>query len=134
MTGQQANRLFNVLDETREDIVVIRASRGTRRGYEELYSLLISKTEQFGGVHILEEAPNWTFRTFLSHLHEVVPDLRYGRKFRIGRYAAVGDPIWARLLFDWWRTVRPMWPVAPETMRYFEMENPEAALRWVGGD
>jgi hypothetical protein len=126
--------MFDVLDETHEDVVAIRAGRGTRRCYEELYSLLISKTEQFGAVHVLEQAPNWTFRTFLSHLHGVVPDLRYGGTFRIGRYAAVGDSIWARLLFDWWRAVRPVWPVAPETMRYFEMENRGAALRWVGGD
>lgn len=78
-----------------------------------------------------EEVPNWSFTTLLTHLHGVIPDLRYGPDFEIGRYAAVGDSRWAKLLFDWWHVIRPIWPVAPETMRYFQMRDRERALRWI---
>ena len=77
-----------------------------------------------------EEVPNWSFRTFLTHLHGVVPDLRYGPDFDIDRYAAVGNSRWAKLLFDWWRVVRPIWPVAPDEMRYFDSTERERALDW----
>ena len=78
-----------------------------------------------------EEVPNWSFRTFLTHLHGVVPDLRYGPDFDIDRYAAVGNSRWAKLLFDWWRVVRPIWPVAPDEMRYFDSIERERALDWL---
>ncbi|WP_423998248.1 STAS/SEC14 domain-containing protein [Halorubrum trapanicum] len=77
-----------------------------------------------------EEVPNWSFRTFLTHLHGVVPDLRYGPDFDIDRYAAVSDSRWAKLLFDWWRVVQPIWPVAPDEMRYFDSTERERALDW----
>jgi hypothetical protein len=80
---------------------------------------------------VYEEVPNWTFGMFLTHLHGVVPDLRYGSDFDIDRYAAVGDTRWARLLFDWWRAIRPIWPVSPNEMRYFYRAERERALNWL---
>jgi len=123
--------MFEILDQTEEDLVAIRVGRGTRRGYDELYSLLAQKTDEFGAVRVLEEVPDWTLTTFLSHLHGLIPDLRYGSQFTISRYAAVGDSMWAKLLFDWWKSIRPIWPVAPGRMRYFEMVDRPEALEWL---
>lgn len=125
--------MFEVLDETQEhdDLVAIRVGWGTRRGYDELYSLLIDTTETYGAVRVYEEVPNWTLSTFLTHCRGIIPDLRDGPDFTIERYAAVGNTGWSKLLFDWWRIIRPIWPVAPEQMRYFDMENRSEALRWV---
>ncbi|MXR43061.1 STAS/SEC14 domain-containing protein [Halobaculum sp. WSA2] len=123
--------MFDVLDETEGNLVAIRIRQGTPKGYRELYSLLKEKTGKYGQIHVYEEVPNWTFRTFLTHFHGIVPDLRDGPEFDIGRYAAVGDSKWAKLLFDWWRVIRPIWPVAPEEMRYFELNNSEEALNWL---
>lgn len=43
----------------------------------------------------------------------------------------MGDSVWAKLLFDWWRAIRPIWPVAPGQMDYFDVEDSEVALTWV---
>lgn len=123
--------MFEVLDESEKDLVAVRVGRGTPQGYEELYSLLRRKTEKYGAVRVYEEVPDWTLSTFLTHLHGIVPDLRYGSMFTITQYAAVGDSVWARLLFDLWRTIRSIWPVTPERMRYFDMDDRAAALRWI---
>ncbi|MBX0297968.1 STAS/SEC14 domain-containing protein [Haloarcula nitratireducens] len=123
--------MYEVLDETDKNLVAIRVHQGTRNGYEELYSLLAAKTEQHGRIHVYEEVPGWTFSIFLTHLHGLIPDLQYGSHFNIGRYAAVGDSTWAKLLFDWWRAIRPIWPVAPDKMRYFEIKERERALDWL---
>ncbi|MBX0297905.1 STAS/SEC14 domain-containing protein [Haloarcula nitratireducens] len=123
--------MFEILDETEKDLVVIRVGRGTQRGYDELYSLLIQKTDEYGAVRVLEVVPDWTFSTFLSHVYGIIPDLRYGSQFTISRYAAVGDSVWAKLLFDWWEIIRPVWPVAPNRMRYFEMSAFSDALQWL---
>ncbi|WP_221886757.1 SpoIIAA family protein [Halonotius terrestris] len=131
MSHTAPNRMFEVLDETNENLIAIRVGQGTRTGYQELYSLLVEKSDQYGHIHVYEEVPNWTFRTFLTHLHGVVPDLRYGPDFDIDRYAAVGDTRWAKLLFDWWYAIRPIWPVAPNEMRYFEVKKREQALNWL---
>ncbi|WP_435197700.1 STAS/SEC14 domain-containing protein [Natronomonas sp. EA1] len=126
-----STQMFEVLDETEDDLVAIRVGRGTRQGYEDLYSLLVEKSEQYGTIKVYEEVPNWTFSTFLSHLHGIVPDLRYGSDFTIARYAAVGDTRWSKLLYDWWRAVWPIWPVAPETMQYFDLEERPDVLQWI---
>ena len=123
--------MFDILDETQDDVVAIRVGHGTKRGYKELYSLLAETTERYGAVNVYEEVPDRTAATFLSHLHSVIPDLRYGSDFTIHRYAATGDTRWAKLLFDWWQIVRPIWPVAPDTMRYFDLTERTAALRWL---
>jgi len=126
-----STQMFEILDETEDDLVAIRVGRGMRQGYANLYSLLVEKTEQYGSLRLYEEVPNWMFSTFLSHLHGIVPDLRYGSDFSISRYAAGGDTMWAKLLFDWWWIVRPVWPVAPDTMRYFDQTERTAALQWL---
>ncbi|MCQ4334228.1 STAS/SEC14 domain-containing protein [Natronomonas sp. F2-12] len=123
--------MFDVLDETEGDLVAIRVGRGTRQGYDELYSLLAEKTDKYGAVRVLEVVPDWTLSTFLSHVYGIIPDLRFGSQFTISRYVAVGDSIWAKLLFDWWNMIRPVWPAAPGEMRYFEIDNRDAALQWI---
>ncbi len=123
--------MFEILDETEGDLIAIRVGRGSRKGYDELYSLLVQKTDEYGAVRVLEVVPNWTFSTFLSHVYGIIPDLRYGSQFTINRYAADGDSVWAKLLFDWWNMIRPVWPVAPDRMRYFEMTEQSTALRWL---
>lgn len=123
--------MFEILDETEGDLVAIRVGRGTRQGYDELYSLLVQKTDEYGAVRVLEVVPDWTCSTFLSHLYGIIPDLRYGSQFTISRYAAVGDSVWAKLLFEWWKIIRPVWPVAPDQMRYFEIEEQSTALQWL---
>ncbi|WP_262174555.1 STAS/SEC14 domain-containing protein [Haloarcula laminariae] len=125
--------MFDVLDTTEKNFVAIRVGKGTSDGYQELYTLLEEKTDAYGQVNVYEEVPNWTFWTFLTHLNGILPDLRRGPNFNIDRYAAVGDSIWAELLFDLWDTIQPIWPVAPNTMRYFEMEEKDAALNWAKG-
>ena len=101
-------------------------------GIRDFYSLLAEKTEEHGTINVYEEVPNWTFSTFLSHLHGIIPDLRYGSEFDINRYVAVGDSVWAKLLFDWWRAIRRIWPVAPAQMGYFDVEDSEVAITWDG--
>lgn len=107
MTSNTGIQMFEILDETEGDLVVIRVGRGTCQGYVELYLLLAQKTDEYGAVRVLEVAPDWTLLTFLSHVYGLIPDLRYGSQFRISRYAAVGDSVWAKLLFDWWSGIRP---------------------------
>jgi hypothetical protein len=123
--------MFEILDPTGGDPVAVRVGRGTPEGYDEFYSLLVEKIERYGSARVYEEVPDWSGRTFLSHLHGVVPDLRYGRAFSVGRYAAVGDSPWAKLLFEWWRAIRPVWPVAPDEMRFFPLAESATALEWV---
>ncbi|WP_197052518.1 SpoIIAA family protein [Halobellus rufus] len=104
---------------------------GSADGYREFYELLVEKTEQHGTVHVYEETTGWTLSTYLSHLHGILPDLRTGSKFNIGRYAAVGDSRWAKLLYYQWRAIMPVWPVAPNEMRYYDLSERNQALDWV---
>lgn len=134
MSPGTLTRMFDVLDETDEDLVAIRVGRGTRRGYEDLYSLLARWTAQYGPLRVYEEVSDWSVSTFLTHLHGIIPDLRYGSSFSIDRDAAVGDSVWARLLFEWWRAIRPVWPVAPDRMRYFDIADRTSAYRWLQED
>jgi hypothetical protein len=114
MINSENPPMFEVLDETDGDVVAVRVSTGSRDGYKDLYELLVSKTEEHGTIYVYEEVPDWTGFTFLSHLHGVIPDLRYGPKFNISKYAAVGASVWSKLLFDLWFVVRPVWPVDPD--------------------
>ena len=123
--------MFEVLDSTEEDLIVVRVGTGSPDGYEKFYSLLIERTEQYGSVRVYEEVPNWTLRTYLTHLHGVVPDLRYGPDFTISQYACVGDSLWTKLLYYQWQGIRPIWPVAPEQMRYFHLDRREDAMQWI---
>lgn len=124
-------QMYELLNETKDDVVAIRMHRGTLAGYDELYTLLIEKTEEHGSIHVYEETPSWSAWTFLTHLTGIVPDLRQGPEFDIDRYATVGDNRWGKLLFEWWRVIRPVWPVAPNEMRYFSSDDRMAALEWV---
>jgi hypothetical protein len=125
--------MFEVLDETEGDFIAVRVGSGSSAGYERFYSLLVERTEQYGSIRVYEEVPNWTVRTYLTHLHGIVPDLKYGPDFNISQYACVGDSIWAKLLYYQWRGIRPIWPVAPDNMRYFHVEDRDDALRWLSG-
>lgn len=130
-TASSPDPMFDVLEATADDVVAVRVGTCTTEGFRELYDLLAEKTAEYGTVHVYEEAPNWTLRTFLSNLRGVVPDLRQGSSFAIGRYAAVGDSRWAKLLFHQWRVITPVWPVAPAEMRFFERSDRARALNWV---
>lgn len=123
--------MFEVLDETEDDLIAIRVGRGTKLGYHELYSLLAKRSEEYGSIRVYEEVPSWTLRTYLSHLHGFIPDIQYGPDFDIRQYAAVGDSIWAKLLYYQWQAIRPIWPIAPSKMRYFQLENRNEALNWL---
>ncbi|WP_436908008.1 STAS/SEC14 domain-containing protein [Halosimplex marinum] len=130
-TGQTPSPMFEVLEATSEDVVAVRMHHGTPAGYREFYDLLVEKTNEYGSVHVYEEARGWTMTTYLSHLHGIRPDLRTGPKFEIDRYAAVGDSRWAKLLYHQWRAIAPVWPVAPAEMRYYELPERKRALDWV---
>ncbi len=67
----------------------------------------------------------------MSHLHGIVPDLRYGPKATIRRYACVGDTVWPKLNFYLWLLITPVWPMAPREMRYFHSSEREQALAWL---
>lgn len=125
--------MFEVLAASSGDVVAVRMGRGSAAGYQEFYDLLVEKTREYGTVHVYEETTNWTLGTYLSHLHGVVPDLKTGPQFDIGRYAAVGDSQWTKLLYHQWRAIAPVWPVAPDEMRYYKSSNRERALAWVTG-
>ena len=130
-TGRSPDPMYEVLEATGEDVVAVRLRDATPAGYREFYDLLVEKTDECRTVHVYEETAGWTLSTYLSHLHGVVPDLRTGPKFDIGRYAAVGNSGWAKLLYFQWRAIAPVWPVAPEEMRYYEMAERTRALDWV---
>ena len=123
--------MFEILEATRDDVVAVRMGHGTPGGYREFYDILVEKTDEYGTVHVYEETTEWTLATYLSHLHGIVPDLRTGPDFDIGRYAAVGDSRWAKLLYHQWRAIAPVWPVAPDEMRYYELQERRRALDWV---
>lgn len=125
--------MFEVLVASSGDVVAVRMGRGSAAGYQEFYDLLVEKTREYGTVHIYEETTNWTLGTYLSHLHGVVPDLKTGPQVDIGRYVAVGDSQWAKLLYHQWHAIAPVWPVAPDEMRYYKSSNRERALAWVTG-
>ncbi|MDS0473488.1 STAS/SEC14 domain-containing protein [Natrinema sp. 1APR25-10V2] len=91
--------MFDLLDATHGSVVAVQMGHGTSAGYREFYDLLVEKTDEYGKVHVYEETTGWTLATYLSHLHGIIPDLRTGQKFDIGRYAAVGDSRWAQLLY-----------------------------------
>ena len=130
-TEQATSPMFEVLEATGDDVVAVRMGDGTPAGYREFYSLLVEKTNEYGTVHVYEETAGWTLSTYLSHLHGVIPDLRTGPKFDIGRYAAVGDSRWAKLLYYQWRAIAPVWPVAPDEMHYYGLPERDRALDWV---
>jgi hypothetical protein len=130
-TGRTTSTMFEILNATRDDVVAVRMGTGTPAGYREFYDLLVEKTDQYGTVHVYEETTDWTLSTYLSHLHGILPDLRTGPSFNIGRYAAIGDSRWAKLLYYQWRAIAPVWPVAPDEMRYYELANRRMALNWV---
>lgn len=100
--------MFEVLEATGGDVVAVRMGTGTPAGYREFYEILVTKTNEYETVHVYEETTGWTLSTYLSHLHGVVPDLRTGPQFDIGRYAAVGDSRWAKLLYHQWRAISSM--------------------------
>lgn len=130
-TGWASSPMFEILEATRDDVFAIRMGRGTPAGYREFYDLLVEAADEYGTVHVYEETTGWTLATYLSHWHGLVPDLRTGPKFDIGRYAAVGDSCWAELLYRQWRAIAPVWPVAPDEMRYYEPSERDRALDWV---
>lgn len=123
--------MFELLDATSDNVVAVRMGRGSAAGYREFYDLLVEKTAEYGTVHVYEETTDWTLTTYLSHLHGIVPDLRTGPQFDIGRYAAIGDSRWAKLLYDQWQVIAPVWPVAPDEMQYYKPADRERALAWV---
>ena len=130
-TGRTASPMFDLLEATRDDVVAIRMGNGTPTGYREFYDLLVEKTDEYGNVHVYEETTGWTLSTYLSHLHGILPDLRTGPEFDIGRYAAVGDSLWAKLLYHQWQAIAPIWPVAPDEMQYYDRSERDRALDWV---
>ncbi|RQG93471.1 STAS/SEC14 domain-containing protein [Natrarchaeobius chitinivorans] len=123
--------MFELLEATDDNVVAVGVADGTRDGYRALYELLVEKTANHGSVHLYEEVPNWTVSTFLSHYRGLIPDLRYGPKFDIGRYAAVGNSIWASALYHLWKAVAPVFPVSPGAMRYYDPSERFRALEWV---
>lgn len=131
--GRFGSSTFEVLDATAGDVVAVQVGAGTPAGYDELYDPLARTTDEHGRVHVYEEAPNWTLATYLSHLHGVVPDLRDGPRFDIGRYAAVGDSRWVDLLYHQWRAVAPVRSVSPDEMRSYGFSERDRALGWVRG-
>ena len=130
-TGRATDRMFEVLKATGDDVVAIRVGTSTRSGFDELYDLLVKKSREHGTVHLYEETPEWTLAEYLSNVHGILPDIREGTNFDIGRYAAVGDSRWTKLLYHQWRAIAPLWPVAPTEMRYYELEERREALDWV---
>jgi len=130
-TRRATDRMFEVLEATGDDVVAIRVGTSTRSGFHELYDLLVEKSREHGTVHLYEEAPNWTLAAYLSNVHGILPDIREGPNFDIGRYAAVGDSRWVKLLYHQWRAIAPVWPVAPDEMRYYELRDRCEALDWV---
>lgn len=130
-TAYSPDPMFDVLEASIDDIVAVRVHTCTTDGFRKLYDLLAEKTAEYGAVHVYEEAPNWTLTTYLSNLHGIVPDLRQGSSFDIDRYAAVGDSYWAKLLYYQWRAITPVWPVAPNAMRYYKHSRRNRAFNWV---
>lgn len=130
-TAYSPDPMFDVLKATADDVVAVRVGTCTADGFRKLYNILAEKTAEYGTVHVYEEAPNWTLATYLSNLRGIIPDLRQGSSFDIGRYAAVGDTHWAKLLYYQWRAITPVWPVAPDEMRYYELSERARALNWV---
>lgn len=130
-SGQSISPMFEILQATGDNVVAVRMGTGTQAGYRDFYDLLVEKTDEYGTVHVYEETTGWTLSTYLSHLHGLVPDLRIGPEFEIGRYAAVGDSPWAKLLYYQWRAIAPVWPVAPDEMNYYDLSERGRALDWV---
>lgn len=135
-TGRASDQMFEVLEATGDDVVAIRVGTSTRSGFHELYDLLVEKSREHGTVHLYEEASNWTLAAYLSNVHGIVPDLREGPNFDIGRYAAVGDSHWVKLLYYQWTAIAPVWPVAPDEMHLYSTDERRSALEWVktGGE
>ncbi|RBI59510.1 STAS/SEC14 domain-containing protein [halophilic archaeon] len=123
--------MFEILEATDGDVVAIWMGKGTSAGYREFYELLVEKTDEYGTVHVYEKMTGWDLQTYLSHLHGVIPDLQTGPEFDIGRYAAVGKSRWAKFLYYQWRAITPVWPVAPDKMRYYDSSERSCALNWV---
>lgn len=131
-TGSDSpQEMFEILDATEDDLIAVRVGSGSPEGYERFYSLLVERTNQHGSIRVYEEVPNWTFGTYLTHLHGIVPDLEYGSEFNISQYACVGDSFWTKLLYWQWRCIKPIWPVAPDNMRYFHVAERDDALQWL---
>lgn len=130
-TAYSPDPMFDVLNATADDVVAVHVGTCTTEGFRKLYDLLAEKTAEYGTVHVYEEAPDWTLWTYLSNLRGIVPDLRQGTSFDIGRYAAVGDSHWAKLVYYQWQAIAPVWPVSPDEMRYFELADKNSAIDWV---
>ena len=130
-TARRPDPMFDVLGPTGGDVVAVRVGDCTTAGFRKLYELLAEKTEAHGTVHVYEEAPNWTLGTYLSNLRGIIPDLRQGPSFDIGRYAAVGNSRWAKVLYHQWRAITPIWPVSPTEMRYYKLSERNVAIDWV---
>jgi hypothetical protein len=70
------------------------------------------------------------------NVYGIIPDLRYGSTFDIGRYGWVGDSNWLTLLHYQWLAITPFWPVSPDELCLFRTDERDRALEWVrtGGD
>lgn len=76
--------------------------------YRKLYDLLAEKTDEYGAVHVFEDLPHFTLPEYLSIVYGIIPYLRYGSTFDIGRYGWVGDSNWLTLLHYQWLAITPL--------------------------
>lgn len=85
-TGRSPDPMFDILEATEDKVVAIRTYNGSTQGYRTSYELLGEKTEEYGIVHVFEDLPRFTVSKYLSNVYGIIPDLRYGSTFDIGRY------------------------------------------------
>lgn len=130
-TERRLDSMFDVLEATNDNVIAIRAYKGTTEGYRKLYELLAKKTDEYGTVHVFEDLPDFTLPKYLSNVYGIFPDLRYGSTFDIGRYGWVGDSNWLTLLHYQWLAITPFWPVSPDELRLFRTDERDRALEWV---
>ncbi|GAA3731503.1 SpoIIAA family protein [Salinactinospora qingdaonensis] len=124
---------FEVLASTGGNLVAVRAGGAAiGQDYERLYAWLAEETERHGAVRVYEEIPGWTGPIFRSHVrYGTFADLSYGPEITISSYAVVGDSGWARLMYRLWFLIKPVWPLAPLRMRYFDWPERGRALAWL---
>lgn len=130
-TESSPDPMFDVFKATDDNVVAIRAHKGSTEGYYKLYELLAEKTDEYGTVHVFEDLPQFTFPKYLSTVYGIIPDLRFGSTFDIGRYGWVGDSHWLTLLHYQWLAITPFWPVSPDELRLFRPDERARALKWV---